>query len=73
MSLFGSDYMILLADRRLSSNSKTVDDESNKAATMPRLRGVPTNCDFYRVNWNWTAEYFMSWWAQILRAWNLYG
>ncbi len=34
MTLIGSDYTILLADRRLSSNGRLVDDESNKAGSV---------------------------------------
>jgi len=34
LTLFGSDYAILISDRRLSSNNKTVTDEHNKATVL---------------------------------------
>ena len=33
MSLFGDDYVLLVADRRLTNNGKLIEDESNKAGT----------------------------------------
>ena len=33
MSLFGNDYTLLVADRRLTSNGVLIEDESNKAAS----------------------------------------
>jgi hypothetical protein len=34
LTLFGSDYAILISDRRLSNNNKTVTDEHNKATVL---------------------------------------
>ena len=34
LTLFGSDYAILISDRRLSSNGKTITDEYNKATVL---------------------------------------
>ena len=45
MSLFGKDYVALVADRRLTCNGRLVDDESNKATAL-KFEDATLACGF---------------------------